>query len=102
IRRGGQQPQMGDLVVKFGDLSTQVSAILTKVSNGQGTLGKLLNDPGIYDHANDTSGKVSDVVAGIQRGEWTAGKLLKSDALSIRVKASAGSGQTGSPAVREG
>ena len=56
ILPGGQQPQMSDLVVKFGDLSTQVSAILTKVSNGQGTLGKLLNDPGIYDHANDTIG----------------------------------------------
>ncbi len=93
---------MSDLVVKFGDLSTQVSTILTKVNEGQGTLGKLLNDPGVYNHANDTIAKVDDLVAGIQRGEGTAGKLLKSDELYNRVNASIGDAQNVIAAVRGG
>jgi len=99
---GGQQPQMSDLVGKFGDLSTQVSEILVKVNNGQGTLAKLLNDPGIYNRLNDTVAKVDDVVTGIQRGEGTAGKLLKSDELYDRLNASIGDVQNLIGAVRQG
>ncbi len=102
ILPGGQQPQMSDLVQKFGDLSTQVSTILTKVNDGQGTLGKLLNDPGVYNHANDTIAKVDDLIAGIQRGEGTAGKLMKSDELYNRVNASIGDAQNVIAAVRGG
>ena len=51
------------------------------MNGGQGTLGKLLNDPGLYNHANDAIGQIDDLIAGVQRGEGTAGKLLKSDEL---------------------
>src|SRR6202044_1738607 len=93
ILPGGQQPQMSDLVVKFGDLSTQVSAILPNENDGQGPLGKLLSDPGVYDQANDTIAKVDGLIAGIQRGEGTAGKLLKADELYNSVNASIGDAQ---------
>ena len=99
---GGQEPAMGDLVQKFSTLSNQIGDILVKVNTGQGTLAKLLNDPGLYDHVNDTVAKLDDVVAGIQRGEGTAGKLLKSNELYDRVNASVGDAQNVLAAVRQG
>ncbi|HTP43755.1 MAG TPA: MlaD family protein [Candidatus Acidoferrum sp.] len=102
ILPGGQEPQMTELVQKFSALSNQIGDILTKVNNGQGTLAKLLNDPGLYDHVNDTIGKVDEIAAGIQRGEGTAGKLLKSDELYNRVNASVGDAQNVIAAVRGG
>ncbi|MGH9747351.1 MAG: MlaD family protein [Candidatus Acidiferrales bacterium] len=99
---GDQEAAMSDLVKKFSTLSNQLGDILAKVNSGQGTLAKLLNDPSLYTHANDTIAKVDDVVASIQRGEGTAGKLLKSDELYNKVNATIGDAHEVIAAVRQG
>ncbi len=49
------QKSMGDL-----------NAILAKVNSGEGTLGKLVNDPALYDEANQTVKEVRKAVEGLQ------------------------------------
>lgn len=102
VLRGGQEPQMSDLVVKFGNLSTQVSEILTKVNGGQGTLSLLLNDPGLYKRANDAVGHIDSLVSGVQQGQGSIGKLVKSDELYDKLNATMGDAQNVIGAVRQG
>jgi phospholipid/cholesterol/gamma-HCH transport system substrate-binding protein len=102
ILPGGQEPAMTELVQKFSSLSDQIGDILAKVNTGQGTLAKLLNDPSLYNHMNDTIANVDDVVSGVQRGEGSAGKLLKSDELYNKVDATLGDAHDVIAAVRQG
>ncbi|MGA8143636.1 MAG: MlaD family protein [Candidatus Acidiferrales bacterium] len=102
ILPGGREPAMAELVQRFSTLSNQIGDILEKVNTGQGTLAKLLNDPSLYNHVNDTVAKLDDVVASVQRGEGTAGKLLKSDELYDKVNASIDNAQNVIAAVRQG
>ncbi len=46
---------------------------------GRGTLGKLMNDPSLYNHLSSTAGKMDALVTSIQQGQGTMGKLVASD-----------------------
>ncbi|HEY7825877.1 MAG TPA: MlaD family protein [Candidatus Acidoferrales bacterium] len=70
-----------DLVENLGTLSSQVQDIVQKVNAGQGTLGKFLNDPSLYNHLNDTAESVQTAVTSIEHGQGTIGKLVASDEL---------------------
>jgi phospholipid/cholesterol/gamma-HCH transport system substrate-binding protein len=68
-----------DLMQNLGALSNDVRGIVAQVHGGNGTLGKLLNDPVLYNHLNSTAGKLDAVVTSIQQGQGTLGKLVASD-----------------------
>src|SRR5580704_4066832 len=70
-----------DLMQNLGALSDDLRGIVDDVHRGNGTLGKLMNDPGLYDHLNATAGKLDTLVTSIQQGQGTAGKLVASDEL---------------------
>jgi phospholipid/cholesterol/gamma-HCH transport system substrate-binding protein len=73
-----------DLVQNLGVLSDQIKAIIDKVNRGQGTLGKVLNDPSLYNNLNATAARLQDVAASIQQGQGSLGKLVASDELYDR------------------
>ena len=65
---------------------TKINDTIDKVNNGQGTIGKALNDPAIYDETRESLAKVRDLLAGIEAGQGTLGKVIKSDELHEQVK----------------
>jgi phospholipid/cholesterol/gamma-HCH transport system substrate-binding protein len=60
-----------------------LQSMLTAVSEGQGTLGKLLNDETMYRNMVEVSEELKGIVDRVERGEGTLGKLLVSDDLKL-------------------
>jgi phospholipid/cholesterol/gamma-HCH transport system substrate-binding protein len=65
-----------------------LGGITDKLNNGQGTLGKLLADPTLYDEAaatltslRDSFGDIRKVTGRLARGEGLLGKLLTEDGM---------------------
>jgi phospholipid/cholesterol/gamma-HCH transport system substrate-binding protein len=68
-----------ELMQNLGALSDDLRGIVGDVHTGRGTLGKLMNDPSLYNHLDSTAAKLDAVVASIQSGQGTMGKLVYSD-----------------------
>jgi phospholipid/cholesterol/gamma-HCH transport system substrate-binding protein len=68
-----------DLMQNLGALSDDLRGIVDDVHKGHGTLGKLMNDPSLYNHLDATAGKIDALVTSIQDGKGTMGKLVASD-----------------------
>lgn len=69
----------------------QIQAALAAITKGQGTTGKLINDPELYDRSRaaiDKLGQVSDkslaILGKVERGEGTVGKLVADQELYAR------------------
>ena len=72
-----------ELLQQINKLSVPANEILTKANNGEGTLGKIVNDESLYNNLDSTVGetkltlaKIQNTVDRINRGEGSAGKLL--------------------------
>lgn len=94
---GGEQADMkaivqrgADVVSNLGVLSTQIGDIINKVNEGQGTIGKVINDSALYDHLNSTAGKLDAIASSIQQGQGSIGKLVASDELYAKADSAVG------------
>jgi phospholipid/cholesterol/gamma-HCH transport system substrate-binding protein len=76
-----------DLMENLGALSDDLRGIVQDVHRGRGTIGKLMNDPSLYDRLNTTAGKLDSVVTSIQQGQGTLGKLTTSDEIYTKTSA---------------
>jgi phospholipid/cholesterol/gamma-HCH transport system substrate-binding protein len=72
---------LDSLNVVSGDLK----GIVDQVQQGQGTVGKLIKDPALYNNLNSTVARLNEVASNIQQGKGTAGKFLSSDELYNKV-----------------
>jgi phospholipid/cholesterol/gamma-HCH transport system substrate-binding protein len=79
-----------DVVQNLSVLSQQIGDIVTKVKNGEGSLGKLLTDPSLYNHLNASAANVEAVTSAARNGEGTIGKLVASDELYKKADATLG------------
>jgi phospholipid/cholesterol/gamma-HCH transport system substrate-binding protein len=79
-----------DLMQNLGALSNDLRGIVDQVQKGNGTLGKLMNDPSLYNHLNSTAGRMDALVSSIQEGQGTAGKLIASDELYNKANSTIG------------
>jgi phospholipid/cholesterol/gamma-HCH transport system substrate-binding protein len=78
----------------LNNVTSHVASISEKLDRGTGTLGKLLNDPALYERVNATVGDVRQsvqdlgvVAQNLRSGQGTLGKLLsKDDALYDQVQ----------------
>ncbi len=52
-----------------------------QIRSGEGTAGKLINDPALFDRLNSMSTRLDELVLRLNQGEGTAGRLLKDAAL---------------------
>ena len=57
----------------------RMDAILADLQAGQGTAGKLLKDPALFDEAQKTIVEMTRPGRQINAGKGTAGKLMKDD-----------------------
>jgi len=79
-----------ELMENLSTLSEDLRGIVNQVQHGNGTLGKLLNDPALYNHLNDTAARIDSVAANIQEGQGSIGKLVRSDQLYNKVDSAIG------------
>jgi len=70
-----------ELEENLGTLANQVNAIVADIQHGNGTLGKLLTDPQLYDHLNATAARLDTISGTTESGRNSVGKMLTSDEL---------------------
>ena len=64
---------------RLTSLSKQVDEIAKKANEGQGSLGKIINDPALYNNLNATIQETQSIVQQLKSGQGTAGQLLYND-----------------------
>ncbi|HEY0545223.1 MAG TPA: MlaD family protein [Pyrinomonadaceae bacterium] len=70
-----------DLVQRLSKISDQVNDITKKINEGQGTLGRVVNDEALYNNLNGTIRDTQDVIRQIRSGEGSAGRFVNDPAL---------------------
>ncbi|MDQ4120008.1 MAG: MlaD family protein [Acidobacteriota bacterium] len=72
-----------ELVQQLNRLAIPMTDIATKINEGEGTLGRVINDEQLYENLNATIAQsrrtvseLQSVAASLNRGEGTAGRLL--------------------------
>jgi phospholipid/cholesterol/gamma-HCH transport system substrate-binding protein len=83
-----ESPQIEDVVrasqstlQNMDSLLKRVDRIVAFVESGQGSIGKMIYDNGLYSQLNATVAQVQSLVAGISNGKGSIGKLLVDDKL---------------------
>ena len=66
---------------KLNTILNNVNSIVDTIQNGRGSVGKLINDPELYNHANGLVQQLQTLTAQINQGKGSVGKLLASDEL---------------------
>jgi len=71
---------LGDLLEEtrepLKDSITRLDAIFKKIDAGEGTLGRLVSDPALYDNTRDAMAGLSGFLAKLEKGEGTLGRLM--------------------------
>lgn len=69
-------------------LLRRVDRIVSFVESGQGSIGKLIYDPGLYNQLNSTVREFQGIVKQINSGEGSIGKFIKDDELYNKANSS--------------
>lgn len=70
------QDDSGKLIDDLSDTAANLRSITAKADAGTGTLGKLINDPALYDNATTTFSDVSKLVTEAREGKGILGMLM--------------------------
>jgi len=74
------------IVSSVENISTNLDGITEKVNSNQGTLGKIIADPGLYDNLHSSTGRIDSILAKINGGQGTAGAVINDDELYQEIK----------------
>lgn len=70
--------KLDDVMAKAGTAFDQLNQIVTKMNQGEGTLGRFSKDPQLYDNLVRLTAELRVFVDSTTRGEGTLGKLARS------------------------
>jgi len=65
-----------DLVANLGDLVNKINDITRKIDVGEGTIGKFINDPSMFNKLNRTVEEAHDLLATVKSGDGSIGRLI--------------------------
>ncbi len=80
------QKTQGKVIASIENISTNLDGIVDKVNNNQGTLGKIISDPTVFDNLHSSTGRIDSILARLSQGNGTAGAMLTDDELYIEMK----------------
>lgn len=66
-------------------LVKRLNDILSFIQSGQGSIGKIIYDPSLYDRANSTVNQLQQIIAQMNSPRGTVGKLINSDELYNKI-----------------
>jgi phospholipid/cholesterol/gamma-HCH transport system substrate-binding protein len=82
---GGSYEQLAasgnDLMQQLNKLSAQFTDISAKINQGQGSIGRFVNDEAFYNNLNSTVRDVNGLIRQIQTGQGSAGRFVNDPAL---------------------
>lgn len=97
---------LGDLVEEsrepLAESVRRLEQITTKIDEGQGTIGLLINDPGLYEQVTALSTRLDTLLARMESGEGTMGKLLTDPSLYDNLNRTANNFSQISEQVKDG
>jgi len=73
-----------DVISNLRVLSAKLNEITAQIQTGQGSMGKLIYDPGLYNRLNSTASHVERLVSRVENGEGTLGKLMEDETIYTR------------------
>ncbi len=83
-----ETPSLTDVIKSSQGTIEQVNTILAKLDSlvdslntGRGSIGQLINNPDLYNHAVTAVNELQGIANGLSSGKGTLGKLLKDDSL---------------------
>ncbi len=76
-----------DVISNLRILSSKLNDITNEITSGEGTFGKLLYDPALYNQANQTLGELTQMVKEVHGGNGTLGKLFVDPSLYDKLNA---------------
>ena len=82
IKAGQGTLQNVDVLVK------RVDRIVGGIENGEGSIGKVLKDPALFDRANAILTEMQGIVDSVQKGKGSIGKLLNDDEMYRKINGS--------------
>jgi phospholipid/cholesterol/gamma-HCH transport system substrate-binding protein len=92
-----ETPNLSDVIKSSQGTIEQLNTILAKVDNlvdslntGKGSIGKLINDPTLYNRAISALNEIQGLVDQIGNGKGSIGKLIADDTLYDRANATVG------------
>ncbi|KIH75827.1 phospholipid/cholesterol/gamma-HCH transport system substrate-binding protein [Geoalkalibacter ferrihydriticus] len=80
----------------------RLASILSKVDEGEGTLGMLVNDPRLFDDVQLVAENVAEITRRLEAGEGSLGRMLTDDELYVRTTAALTNIQDISERIRRG
>jgi len=83
---GDLQKNQARLITSIDNISADLADILVKVNTNEGTLGKIIADPALYNNLQSSSTHIDSILYKINRGDGTAGALVNDDELYEEVK----------------
>jgi len=72
---------VGDSREPLTEAITRLERIMTKIDEGDGTLGRLINNPGLYNEMTAMSARLNQLLSRMESSEGTLGKLMDDPAL---------------------
>ncbi len=76
-----------DILEELGAAVAGLRQMTDKISAGEGTLGKLINDNAVYNDLHESLANLRDVSSKLAKGEGTIGKLLNEETVYTDLKA---------------
>src|SRR5271154_536958 len=101
VLAGKEEAEMKEIMGRVGALADDLRGVIDQARNGNGSIGKLINDPALYNNLNATATKLNQIAGGIQQGNGSLGKFLNSDELYTKVNATVASVNDVMGAVKE-
>lgn len=72
--------QLGEMIEEnrqpIKDIVAQLEAVAKKIDQGEGTLGRLVNDPKLYDDVQGAAASLKSISQRLERGEGSLGRLM--------------------------
>lgn len=91
----------GEAVGKISQFINKLDSLVAKVDNSQGTIGKLLNDPSLYENLNRATNRLSALVDDLKNARGTLGLLIQDPSLYNRLLAATSSAEEFSKRINQ-